>query len=78
MSEAETPFNVARRKALEAVVDLDDTQQIAVICAAFCQLALYLGLSREQVLAGVQDTFDIVSVQEKIRALTASETGLTK
>ena len=77
MSETKTPFNEARRKALEAVVDLDNTKQIAVICAALCQLALSLGLSREQVLAGVSGTYDIISAQTQMQEMVASMTGLT-
>ncbi|TXH40798.1 MAG: hypothetical protein E6Q97_38945 [Desulfurellales bacterium] len=71
-------FNGAMRQVLEAVAHLGDTQQVTVLCAALCQDARRLGLSREQVLAGVSGTYAIIHAQELIRELTASQTGLTQ
>lgn len=78
MSETETQFSGARRQVLEAVAHLGDTQQVAVLCAAFCQDALRLGLSLEQVLAGVSATYDITRAKVLLRELMASQTGLTQ
>jgi len=77
MSEFDpTPFNVALRAIREAVKEFDAVHQFAVISAALCAKALENGLSREQVLAGLDGTYAILHTEQR-QKLTASQTGLT-
>ncbi len=73
MSEAKTPFNAALGRINEAVADLDSVHQIAVICAALCRQAFAFELSREQVLAGVSGTYDILKNQQLLEQLSPDQ-----